>query len=513
MFASPVAKARTKSATAWVGTVPDQRSMSGSAAAQIAGRGIAWDFGRISVAPPNRCDLPIARKPRLAIGSTADPLEQEADRVAEQVMGMSAPGIAIGHAGLGLSRSCAACAEEEPLQRKAAGIAEVAPAEAPGIVHEVLQAPGQPLDPETRAFFEPRFGSDFSHVRVHMDAEAGRSAQAVDALAYTSGRDVVFGDGRYAPRTREGQRLLAHELTHVVQQTEAGSTAAPLRREPDKAPERPPEQAPKRTPEKTPQERQTVKRQDIVLLGEGWEGGRELSAVLAHGGRVIAVTSVADAAKQLAQLDRPIGTLYFVTHSTTTGELKFGKDEGFTKAADIAAKLKGSVSADNAPQTVDFRGCSVGNSPRAMDDIRTALGANSVVAGNCFAVIDRTTPIKMGIKGQETAVTHEVEVPKTSRKRFEELYWGTFDKFVAKFDGKKGCVVTRSEKDFFAAGGRFVALWFNSSFSAEWIKGKSVCYIDATTKTVDPAKPAAAIEGCSVVTVNAPEPKAADTKP
>jgi hypothetical protein len=88
----------------------------------------------------------------------------------------------------------------------------------PPIVHDVLQTPGQPLDSTTRAFMEPRFGHDFSQVRIHTDAQAASSAQAVDALAYTVGRDIVFGSGQYIPRTRDGQRLVAHELTHVVQQ-------------------------------------------------------------------------------------------------------------------------------------------------------------------------------------------------------------------------------------------------------------------------------------------------------
>jgi len=89
----------------------------------------------------------------------------------------------------------------------------------PPIVHEVLRSPGQPLDAQTRTFMEPRFGHDFSHVRVHSDAKAADSARAVNALAYTVGQDVVFGDRQYAPETYEGKRLLAHELTHVVQQT------------------------------------------------------------------------------------------------------------------------------------------------------------------------------------------------------------------------------------------------------------------------------------------------------
>ncbi len=88
----------------------------------------------------------------------------------------------------------------------------------PAIVHDVLSSSGQTLDAEIRAFIEPRFGHDFSGVRVHTDAKAAESAQAVNALAYTVGKNIVFGDGGYKPWTSEGKRLLAHELTHVVQQ-------------------------------------------------------------------------------------------------------------------------------------------------------------------------------------------------------------------------------------------------------------------------------------------------------
>jgi hypothetical protein len=94
--------------------------------------------------------------------------------------------------------------------------------EVPPIVHEVLRSPSQPLDPETRAFFEPRFTQDFSQVRVHTDAKAAESARAVNAWAFTLGRDLVFGRGKYAPMTSEGRRLLAHELVHVAQQENMG---------------------------------------------------------------------------------------------------------------------------------------------------------------------------------------------------------------------------------------------------------------------------------------------------
>jgi hypothetical protein len=93
-------------------------------------------------------------------------------------------------------------------------------ASAPPIVHEVLNSPGQPLDDATRAYMEPRFGHDFSKVRVHADGKAAESARAVNAVAYTVGRDVAFDLGQYQPRTVAGKKLLAHELTHVIQQAD-----------------------------------------------------------------------------------------------------------------------------------------------------------------------------------------------------------------------------------------------------------------------------------------------------
>jgi hypothetical protein len=105
--------------------------------------------------------------------------------------------------------------ETTPLRRKAA-----APfgAEAPPIVYDVLRSSSQSLDATTRRFFESRFGHDFSQVQVHTDAKAAESVDAVDAHAYTVGHHIVFDARRYRPNSAAGQRLLAHELTHVVQQ-------------------------------------------------------------------------------------------------------------------------------------------------------------------------------------------------------------------------------------------------------------------------------------------------------
>ncbi len=98
------------------------------------------------------------------------------------------------------------------------------PASIPPIVHQVAASPGEVLDPSTRAFMEPRFGHDFGQVRVHTDARAAEAAHAVGALAYTTGSHVVFGAQQYAPTTHDGQRLIAHELAHVVQQSRGPSS-------------------------------------------------------------------------------------------------------------------------------------------------------------------------------------------------------------------------------------------------------------------------------------------------
>lgn len=105
---------------------------------------------------------------------------------------------------------------------------------APPIVHEVLRSPGRPLDAVTRSVFAPHFGEELLRVRVHSDQLAERSAQELSARAYTVGNDIVFGAGEYQPGTHEGRLLLAHELTHVVQQS---GNQVSLQRQPAKDPD------------------------------------------------------------------------------------------------------------------------------------------------------------------------------------------------------------------------------------------------------------------------------------
>lgn len=178
----------------------------------------ACDFGRMPLAG--------AIQSKATLNAPGDEHEQEADRIAEQVVGPERH----------LQCACACggtCAEnqvEQPahaeqrlsIRRAAAGgcdQVEVAP-----IVHEVLRAPGRPLDPVTRRFMERRFGHDFGQVRVHTGEPAEMSARAINADAYTVGNDIVFGRGTFDFNGAEGRRLLAHELTHVVQQSAAGAS-------------------------------------------------------------------------------------------------------------------------------------------------------------------------------------------------------------------------------------------------------------------------------------------------
>lgn len=126
-----------------------------------------------------------------------------------------------------MGSECKSCDKKSlSLQRKIqdSGLSPQHSDAVPRIVHNVLRSPGQPLDATNRAYFESRFGHDFSGVRVHADAKAAESARAVNALAYTVGRDVVFGEGQYVPASASGRRLLIHELSHVLQQ---GARSAP----------------------------------------------------------------------------------------------------------------------------------------------------------------------------------------------------------------------------------------------------------------------------------------------
>jgi len=140
---------------------------------------------------------------KLTVNEPGDIYEQEADRIADQVLATPV------QSGVSGARPRIQCLATQPT-----GQVETAPAS----VDHAISDPGRPLEPRLRQDMEHHFGYDFSRVRVHSGTIAEQSARDVNAHAYTLGHNIVFGPGRFAPKSREGGRLLAHELTHVVQQ-------------------------------------------------------------------------------------------------------------------------------------------------------------------------------------------------------------------------------------------------------------------------------------------------------
>ncbi|MBA8889971.1 hypothetical protein FHW12_004218 [Dokdonella fugitiva] len=173
------------------------------------------------------------RKP--AVSHPADAAEREADAVADRIMRDAAPE-PIARAGTGVQRKCAACEDEgkPAIQRKPAAHAPAAALDTPAAARTASSG-GSPLSPALRAFYEPRLGHDFSDVRVHADGEAALAARGVNARAYTFGSHIVFGAGQFAPATPGGRRLLAHELTHVVQQGGAAAADGVIARDAEEA--------------------------------------------------------------------------------------------------------------------------------------------------------------------------------------------------------------------------------------------------------------------------------------
>ncbi|KAA2238783.1 DUF4157 domain-containing protein [Chitinophaga agrisoli] len=156
--------------------------------------------------------------PQLTVGPVDDPYERQADAMADQVMRKAEP--------FAIQRKCAHCEEEEKaqrmpfIQRQANGdSAPASEAVTQGIHSSAGQ--GQALATDTRSFMESRLGADFSGVRVHTDSQAAELNQELQAKAFTVGKDIWFNSGNYQPGSTEGQHLLAHELTHVLQQSPA----------------------------------------------------------------------------------------------------------------------------------------------------------------------------------------------------------------------------------------------------------------------------------------------------
>jgi hypothetical protein len=165
---------------------------------------------------------------KFSVNEPGDHFEQEADAMADKVMRMAAPPINqntfFKPSDNTLQRKCQHCEEEEKhVHRKEENRNDVRGSNELDSYASSLNSSGHPMPESSRNFFEPRFGHDFSNVRLHTDSVAAKSAQSINALAYTTGNNIVFNSGQFSPESDGGKKLMAHELTHVIQQQSAGN--------------------------------------------------------------------------------------------------------------------------------------------------------------------------------------------------------------------------------------------------------------------------------------------------
>ena len=369
--------------------------------------------------------------------------------------------------------------EDKSLMRKEADSSRSAGG-VPPIVNEALRSSGQALAPETRAFMESRFGHDFSQVRVHTGAVAEQSAQDINAIAYTMGHAIVFGAGRFVPGTHEGRRLIAHELTHVIQQSFSGAHA--LQRDEQK------------------QGTGSGARVDIALVLD--DDPKAMIEARTYASTVFRATSGADAKRQILALNKPIGTIFVVSHSNRSGEAQVISKIGtisWVKLSYFSKDLKG-LPSNIAPQNIDFRGCKLGEAPGEMETFRKNVGAQSARATNCWSMVKTSgaltlpdgTPItqKSQIKGKEkkfdAALRKQISGLKTANGRsVKNCIIGLVAGETADFNKIKNL--------YFRNKGNLAAGWASPEYNENWQKG-SICVKDLTATT----------SPCKIVTQTAP---------
>lgn len=444
----------------------------------------------------------------LRVNAPGDVYEQEADRAADAYGRSTAAGLPFTLSQVALHRQCA-CGGSEPdgecaecakarLQRSSPGAhAGRDVAVAPSLVADVLRGPGDPIEPRLRGGMERHFGVDFSRVRIHTSAEAAESARAVRANAYTVGRHIVFDSGRYQPASTAGQRLLAHELAHVVQQQ--ARPGLPLQRD-DKDP--------------------------TTTSGESGSGGTPTDVAIVLGDEadamveahsyapiVLRVTSGTDAAAKLKALNRPIGTIFVVSHSTRAGEVQVISGIGtisWVKLSDFSKDLKGALPAGKTPKEVDFRGCKLGEAPGQMETFRQNIGAQTARATNCWSIVATASPL---VAPDGSEITSPSQIPKGEEANFDRALRTQINNLRSD-DGRrvKDCLIglaagetadrqfAKIRQIYFRNAGNLTAGWASPVFDKTWQK-ESICVKDMT-ETTSP---------CKVVKTQAPPPKPASS--
>jgi hypothetical protein len=398
-------------------------------------------------------------QPKLVVSPPGDGFEQEADHVADA----------------DTSDSVVSMSKLTPCNNSESAEIDLAPS----LVDEVGQSSGQPLDMGTRARMTQRFGYDFGRVRVHTDARANESAQAVNAHAYTVGRHIVFASGRYDPSTIAGQKLLAHELTHVIQQSSGSETS--LQRDDAK-----------------PEERIDV----AIVFGDEPEAMVEGKS---YAPTAIRVTSGEDAKNKLLALGKPLGRIYVVSHSTRAGEVQVISGIGtisWVKLSDLSKDIKG-IPADKAPTDIDFRGCKLGEAPQQMETFRKNIGATKARGMTCWSIVATVTPL---VLPDGTPLTDPSQIPQGKE--------GDVDKALVKQinglksdDGHpvKDCIeglaagetadrnLGKIKQLYFQHKGNLSATWASPEYNHNWQQG-SMCVKDLTATT----------SPCKIVTTSAP---------
>ena len=251
-----------------------------------------------------RSDItPPVKARRLTLGPQRDDAEHDAERVARAAVSEETRASTI-----------------SPARYASGSASPPAAPDAPPSVHAALQTPAQPLEGPTRAFMENRFGHRFSDVRIHDGPQAAASARDIQATAYTVGKDIVFAGGRYAPLTGPGQRLIAHELAHVVQNSGIPEPSV-VRRQPAAS---------------TSTAAAPAKRPDFVFImgADAAKSGnpfyksavRYYRAHLPGATFVLEIRNLADLLTYVSNVTGPIGNIYIVTHANEDGTVSFGLD-------------------------------------------------------------------------------------------------------------------------------------------------------------------------------------------